>query len=100
MKKTYLKTKPVCRVTFSLPGDAARNAKTVSLVGDFNRWDPKATPLKKRKDGSYSVTVDLEKGREYEFRYLIDGRTWENDWQADRYVRAPAGDSENSVVST
>ena len=100
MKKTYLKTKPVCRVTFSLPREAVRNARQVSLMGEFNRWDAKATPLERRKDGSFSVTVDLDKDRDYEFRYLIDGTIWENDWSADRYVRAPSGDSENSVVST
>ena len=44
------------------------------------------------------TTLELKPGREYQFRYLIDGRQWENDWHADKYVQSPIGDSENSVV--
>lgn len=72
--------------------------KTVHLVGDFNEWDEKATPLEK-KPKSYQATIDLELGREYQFRYLVNGDQWHNDWHADRYVPNPfSGD--NSVVST
>jgi 1,4-alpha-glucan branching enzyme len=98
MKKRFLKSKPVCKVTFDLPGEAAGAARDVALLGDFNDWDAGRTRMKKRKDGSFSVTLDLDCNREYQFRYLIDGMRWENDRAADKYVRAPVGDSKNSVV--
>ena len=98
IKKQYLKDKSVCKVTFSLPKKAAASAKTVHLVGEFNNWDEKATPMKKLKNGSFSITLKLDTGREYQFRYLIDGTEWENDWNANKYVPTQFGDSENSVV--
>ncbi|UCE07270.1 MAG: isoamylase early set domain-containing protein [bacterium] len=61
-------------------------------------WDTKAIPLKKLKNGSFTVTIDLETERGYQFRYLIDGKIWENDWEADKYVPTHFGDSDNSVV--
>jgi hypothetical protein len=54
--------------------------------------------LKKLKDGTFSVTVNLESDREYQFRYLIDDSIWENDWEADKYVPSPFGNADNSVV--
>jgi 1,4-alpha-glucan branching enzyme len=97
IKKQYLKTKPVCKVTFVLSKGMAKSAGKVSLVGEFNGWDAKAHPMKLQKDGSFNVTLNLEKDREYQFRYLLDGTMWENDDCADRYVRTPYGD-DNSVV--
>ncbi|UCD86212.1 MAG: isoamylase early set domain-containing protein [Desulfobacterales bacterium] len=98
IKKAYLTSRSGCRVTFSLPRIAAPDAETVSVVGEFNGWDIHATPMKKLKNGDFTITVDLQPGREYQFRYLIDDSVWENDWNADRYVRSPYEDSDNSVV--
>jgi hypothetical protein len=50
------------------------------------------------KDGSLKVALELKAGREYQYRYLLDGKTWENDFQADKYVPSPYGACENSVV--
>ena len=97
MKKRYLKTKPVCKVTFDLPAAMIGPARQVSLTGDFNDWNAKSTPMKRRKDGSFTVTVDLQRDAEYQFKYLIDGR-WENDWHADAYRHCHSGGYENSVV--
>lgn len=95
LKKQYFKTKDTCKVTFSLP--AAVQGETVFLVGDFNGWDEKNLPMKRHKDGSFTATLELSKGKEYQFRYLVNGSEWHNDWQADRYVPNPfSGD--NSVV--
>ncbi|HHO48493.1 MAG TPA: glycoside hydrolase [Desulfobacteraceae bacterium] len=96
IKKRYLKSKPVCKVTFSLPKEAAGSARTVCIVGDFNNWKKKTNPLRKLKNGSFKIDLDLPSGREYQFRYLIDNTRWENDWAADKYVCGPYGD--NSVV--
>ena len=99
LKKKYLKSKPVCKVSFSLPKDVAETASKVALVGDFNEWDSSANPMKKLKNGSFTSTLDLTSGKEYEFRYLVDGEQWVNDTVADAYVPTVYGDSENSVVA-
>lgn len=100
MKKQFLKSKPVCKVTFSLPKEAAKEAKKVQVVGDFNNWNvKKGVSLTKLKDGSFKKVVNLDSGKEYQFRYLIDGEKWENDWKADKYIATPYGE-ENSVVVT
>ena len=98
IKKEYLKTKNVCKVAFRLPGSAALAAKSVHVVGEFNNWAIHANPMKKLKCGDYTITLELEPGREYQFRYLIDESMWENDHHADRYVKSPYGDCDNSVV--
>jgi 1,4-alpha-glucan branching enzyme len=98
LKKQSLKTKPVVKVTFTLPDSI--KAENAYLVGDFNDWDEKATQMKKqKKNGQFSITLELEKGREYQFRYLVNESEWHNDWNADKYVPNPfSGD--NSVVTT
>lgn len=98
IKKKFLKSKPVCKVTFSVPKELVTAAETVYVVGEFNDWNPASTPLKAMKDGTFSTTVDLEQGREYEFRYLIDGNEWKNDEEADKFAASPFADATNSVV--
>ena len=98
IQKKYLKAKGVCKVTFTLPKIAAPDAKSVCIVGDFNNWNIYANPLKKLKNGNFSITLELESGKEYQFRYLIDECKWENDWNADKYVRSCYGDTDNSVI--
>ena len=100
LKKSFSKDGKKCTVTFIVLPDAAGVAKTINIAGDFNSWSSTETPLKKNKDGSFSVKLDLETDREYQFRYLIDGQRWENDWQADKYIPAPYSNADNSVVIT
>ena len=97
IKKQYRKSPAVCRVTLTLPKEAAPSARSVCVVGEFNGWSPEATALKRGTNGDFSVSLDLEPGRSYRFRYLIDGCRYENDWQADRYEANPYG-GEDSVV--
>jgi 1,4-alpha-glucan branching enzyme len=97
LKKQYLKARPVCKVTFSLPKEAADSVRTVQLVGDFNEWNINATPMKRMRNGAFEATLSLSRNMEYQFRYLLDGQRWENDWEADKYVPNAYG-SENSVV--
>jgi 1,4-alpha-glucan branching enzyme len=83
-------------VTFELP--ASLWASQVHLVGDFNQWDRTAHPLtQRRSDGAWVITLELDAGQAYQFRYLIDGQQWCNDCQPDGYVRNPHG-GDNSVV--
>lgn len=99
IKKQYLKTKPQANVTFEFPKEAAVEASKVTLVGEFNDWNETATELKKLKSGTFKTTIKLESGKEYQFRYLIDGEVWENDWSADGYVANNLTFEENSVVA-
>ena len=65
------------RVTFALPRDAPDGA--VSVVGDFNDWDPFAHPLRRRATGTRSATVTVPAGRTLHFRYLAEGGIWFDD---------------------
>jgi len=98
LKKSYSKDQGTCKVTFELPEAAAPGARTVHLVGDFNNWSETAPELKQGKDGDWTASVTLASGRQYYFRYLIDGTAWENDWNADKYVQSPYSVADNSVV--
>lgn len=97
IKKEYLKNKKAVKVTFRLPKIAVQDADNVHIVGDFNDWNVYANPMKKLKKGEFTITLELKPGREYQFRYLVDERKWENDWNADKYVKSPYG-SDNSVI--
>ncbi|RMF80254.1 MAG: glycoside hydrolase [Chloroflexi bacterium] len=97
LKKQYLKSKPVCKVTFVLPEDI--DAETAHLVGDFNEWGEVEIPMKQLKSGEFKITLPLETNREYQYRYLVNGEEWHNDWDADKYVPNPFC-CENSVVVT
>jgi 1,4-alpha-glucan branching enzyme len=99
IRKEYLNSGDMCAVTFTLPKVAAPDAKSVVIVGDFNDWNIRANAMEKVNNGDYVATLELKPGREYQFRYLIDESRWENDWNADKYVKNPYGDSDNSVVS-
>ncbi len=92
--KQYLKTKPVCKVTFTVP---AEDAKKVAVVGDFNDWSPKASTLKKLKNGTFKGTFDLPKESTYEFKYLVDGE-YINETEADGYQWNDYAGSENAVL--
>ncbi|MEW6693169.1 MAG: isoamylase early set domain-containing protein [Pseudomonadota bacterium] len=98
LAKKYLKTRPVCKATFTLPPLRHNGADKVSLIGDFNGWDAEAMPMKQRKDGSWSVEVELEPGREYQFLYQLGGERYANDDAADAYIPNPFGTGENSVI--
>lgn len=98
LKKQFLKSKPVCKVTFTVPADLTEGAKEVSLLGDFNSWDPKKNSMRKLKDGSFTRTLDLEVGKEYQFRYLVDGDRWINDTEADKYAHSGVAGEQNGVI--
>ena len=95
IKKSYTTTGRSCRVTFELPSEL--NAQTACLCGDFNQWDRNSHPMKRGKDGSFTLTISLKPKQYYRFRYLLDGERWENDGAADSYIANPFG-SEDSVV--
>ena len=97
LKKQFLKSKPVCKVTFSLAKEATNGAKEVKVLGEFNNWEWNAGVPMKSKNGKFTAVVELETGKAYQFRYQMDNQRWENDWNADNYIPTPFG-VENSVV--
>ncbi len=86
------------RVTFELPSSLW--AERVNLVGDFNNWDTTSHEMVQARDtGNWRITLVLPAGREYQFRYLVNGKEWHNEWHADKYVPNQYG-SDNSVIVT
>ncbi len=83
-------------VTFSMP--ASFWADTIHLVGDFNNWDPAATEMQ-LDDTCWNVTLELDAGRAYQYRFLVNRTDWVTDWQSDRFATDEHG-NENSVVVT
>ncbi|MBX3013788.1 MAG: isoamylase early set domain-containing protein [Caldilineaceae bacterium] len=82
------------RVSFELP--SCLWADRIFLVGDFNDWDEKATPMYQARDGVWRAVVDLPVGQHYQFRYIIDGQ-WKTDYNADGFAQGSYG-TDNSVV--
>jgi 1,4-alpha-glucan branching enzyme len=94
--KETAKKKGLVRVTFEL--SSTLWAERVNLVGEFNDWDTTATPMTRtRSDANWKARVELEEGKRYRFRYLVDGKEWLNDWHADDHVENPFG-SYDSIV--
>jgi len=51
----------------------APGAGHVSLIGDFNYWNPAATPMARQPDGRWMATLDLAHGY-HEYVFLVDGK--------------------------
>ena len=75
----------------------ASNAARVSIVGDFNDWDPAATPLRRAGDHAWWVVVNLRPGR-YRYSFVVDGTRWVADPGAPRAADNDFG-AESSVVT-
>src|SRR3954447_9187364 len=82
-------------VTFEV--DAAVQAERANLCGEFNDWSQTADEMERKADGGFTLTKNLEGGRSYRFRYLLDGERWENDWAADTYVPNEFGGDDSLV---
>ncbi|MBS1250797.1 MAG: hypothetical protein MAG431_02393 [Chloroflexi bacterium] len=100
IKKQYIKTRQTYKITFrlskqELPEDY--EVKTAHLVGDFNDWDRESLPMDHLKKGDFKIAIDLEPGQKYEFRYLLNGTKWYNEWEADEYVLGEFG-KDNCVI--
>jgi Glycogen recognition site of AMP-activated protein kinase len=96
--KNYQPSKGTCKVTFSFGLNEAEGVKTIQVLGDFNNWDDKVAPKLKKGKEDFSTSVELNAGQSYEFKYLLDGSRWENDFSADGYVVTPFSGVSNSVL--
>lgn len=96
--KTFLKTKPVCKATFQLSPEEVQHSQNVYIVGDFNGWNTTSHPMKKKKDGGFSLEISLDSGKDYQFRYLLDSGAWINDGEADAYIPCSFSGENNSLI--
>jgi hypothetical protein len=76
------------RVTFALPIDDPGGA--VSVVGNFNDWNPYTHPLRKRANQTRSAAVTVKTGSTLHFRYLGEGGIWFDD---ETVIVQPGGDA-------
>lgn len=95
IKKQFIKTKPVCKVTFTIE---AKEANTAAVVGDFNSWNPAEGELSKLKNGTFKGVFDLPKDASYEFKYFVDG-SYVNDAEADSFIWNEFAGTENGVLT-
>ncbi len=94
IKKQFVKTKPVCKVTFSVE---AKEASSASVVGDFNDWSPEKGELSKLKNGTFKGVFEIPKEASYEFKYIVDG-AYINEPEADSFVWNGFAGAENGVL--
>ncbi len=72
-------------------------ARSVSIVGDFNDWNPSATPMEDLDgDGTWVAVVPLKKGR-YNYAFVVNNSLWIPDPLATDYVKDGFGNV-NSVL--
>ena len=98
INKNFLKSRPSCKVKFQVSNGDVSDASNIYLVGDFNNWDDNSHPMKKKKDGSFYLEVELPLGHDYQFRYRADNGNWFNDTQADAFVPCAFAKTENFLV--
>jgi 1,4-alpha-glucan branching enzyme len=68
-------------------------ARFISLVGDFNNWNPENDFLEKDKNGVWTLRKKLLPGL-YKYKYIIDG-----NWALDIYNERTAGDEAEGICS-
>ena len=96
--KVYQPSKGSCKVTFTYPVISGHSVKSVQVLGDFNNWDSKIAPKMKKGKDEFTTVIELNAGKSYEFRYLLDGIKWDNDFSADNYIASPYSGINNSVL--
>ena len=69
-------------------------AHRVTLVGDFNTWDPNSIPMAREKSGNWKAELKLKPGR-YEYKFVVDGEWWTDP--ANREIAQNLFGSLNSV---
>jgi len=97
LKKRFTRSEPTVKVTFVLDGSDQRLPAFVA--GDFNDWSCEVTPLKPRKNGTWSAVVTLPAKSRCAFRYRTLDGVWFNDDHADEYETNEHG-STNCIVLT
>ncbi|MBF0559823.1 MAG: isoamylase early set domain-containing protein [Nitrospirae bacterium] len=81
------------QVTFKL---YAPNAKEVAVAGDFNKWSVNGSTMSRQTNGMWTVQVPLKPGT-YNYMFVVDGKVWIPDPNADVYQDDGFG-GKNSMV--
>ena len=69
------------------------NAKFISLVGDFNNWNPEDDILRRDENGVWTIRKKLSRGI-YRYNYIIDG-----DWTIDLFNENTASNDTGEICS-
>lgn len=100
--KTYVKSRKMWNVTFAVPEKELPEGikvEQLNLVGSFNNWDNSAIPMKYiKRSKTWKTSVYLPPESKAQFRYIINGQHWLNDFHADGYAPNAMG-SENCIVT-
>lgn len=68
------------KITFTLPAANIIGAAECVLLGEFNDWNlDKGIYLQKQADGSMTAELELNAGKDYQYRYLLSNGRWVND---------------------
>ena len=77
----------------------APTARSVSVVGDWNAWEPDVQRLMDPdRDGKWEITIKVERDGEYRYQFIVDGETWVSDPAAPLQVQDGFGGT-NSVLN-
>jgi predicted flap endonuclease-1-like 5' DNA nuclease len=90
MKKELVKNQAAYNVTFNYNVVPEHPVQSVIVLGDFNEWSLEdGYELKRTKSGDFEGKYKIPAGRDYHFRYLVNGNRWANEKDADRYEGSP-----------
>ncbi|WP_432799167.1 alpha amylase N-terminal ig-like domain-containing protein [Poriferisphaera sp. WC338] len=62
--------------------ESAEDVQSVSVVGGFNEWNAKATPMARGADGVWAVEVPLEEGLHH-YKFVLNGEKHIADPESD-----------------
>ena len=102
IKRSYLKNKPVVKVTFEISKEAAADASTIFLLSEHNQWQP--IELQKFKNGKFKIAenISLEERKSFQFIYKITSPTGEESVllpdDVDSYVDNGMNDGGKNAV--
>lgn len=83
----------VKKATVSFTTQAREDASQATLTGEWDDWTLRE--MKKNLDGTFSVKVNIDLGKSYQFGYMIDGN-WTPDTDLTM-VASPYG-TNNSIL--
>ena len=76
---------PPDAVVFRYRPEASAKVERVSVVGNFNGWDPLADPMHPQEDGSFFGKVNLIPGT-YEYKFVLNNEHWFADPASGEYI--------------
>ena len=95
IQKSTIRKDSKVRLTFTMP--AIDGCSCLYLVGKFDEWNESVYRLQRTDYGTWSLTLELEPGREFQYRFRTNDGTWLNDPSAPHALH-PFG-SESSITS-